>query len=152
MEQMQVGLFPRNHYGFPLERSHYRMIFPFHDFRKEASKRGLLVSPKYEDRPLLKVQGEGSFSLTARAGTSMKMTEIYRSIFKNILTKNPMKNVKVAIPKLTIAISENLFQNGDVFGNRDIKSEYKDHYNCIKECKAEAEIVVRKNDIRKNQK
>jgi hypothetical protein len=49
--------------------------------------------------------------MTARAGTSMKMTEIYRSIFKNIFTKNAMKNVKVAIPKLTIAISENLFQN-----------------------------------------
>ena len=42
----------------------------------------------------------------------MKMTEIYRSIFKNILTKNAIKNVKVAIPKLIIAISENLFQNG----------------------------------------
>jgi len=40
------------------------------------------------------------------------MTEIYRSIFKNILTKNPMKNVKVAIPILITAISENLFQNG----------------------------------------
>ena len=45
------------------------------------------------------------------AGISMKMDEIYRSIFKNILTKNPMKNVKVAIPKLMIAISENLFPN-----------------------------------------
>jgi len=50
-------------------------------------------------------------AMTARAGTSMKMTEIYRSIFKNIFTKNAMRNVKVAIPKLTIAISENLFQN-----------------------------------------
>jgi hypothetical protein len=39
------------------------------------------------------------------------MTEIYRSIFKNIFTKNAMRNVKVAIPKLMIAISENLFQN-----------------------------------------
>jgi len=39
------------------------------------------------------------------------MTKIYRSIFKNILTENPMKNVKVAIPKLIIAISEILFQN-----------------------------------------
>jgi hypothetical protein len=48
--------------------------------------------------------------MTVRSGISMKMTGIYRSIFKNILTKNPMKNVKVAIPKLIIAISENLFQ------------------------------------------
>jgi hypothetical protein len=48
--------------------------------------------------------------MTGRASTSMKMTDIYRSIFKNILTKNPMKNVKVAIPKLMTAISENLFQ------------------------------------------
>ena len=38
------------------------------------------------------------------------MTEIYRSIFKNILTKNPIKKVTVAIPKLIVAISENLFQ------------------------------------------
>jgi len=52
------------------------MIFPFHDFRKEASKRGLLFSPKYEDRPLLKVREKGNFSLTARARTLMKMTEI----------------------------------------------------------------------------
>jgi hypothetical protein len=59
-----------------------------------------------------KLRGDGSFSLTARADTSMKMTEIHRSIFKNILTKKLMKNVKVAIPKLMIAISENLFQNG----------------------------------------
>jgi hypothetical protein len=51
------------------------------------------------------------FAMTARAGTSMEMTEIYRSIFKTIFTKNAMRNVKVAIPKLTIAISENLFQN-----------------------------------------
>jgi len=49
--------------------------------------------------------------MTASTGTLIKMAGIYRSIFKNILTKNPMKNVKVAIPKLTIAISENLFQN-----------------------------------------
>ena len=42
---------------------------------------------------------------------SIKIIEIYTSIFKNILTKKPMKNVKVAIPKLMIAISENLFQN-----------------------------------------
>jgi hypothetical protein len=42
----------------------------------------------------------------------MNMTGIYRSIFKNIFTKKAMRNVKVAIPKLTIAISENLFQNG----------------------------------------
>ena len=87
------------------------MIFPPHDFRKEASKRGLLVSTKYEDWPLLKVQEEGSSSLTDKGRPSIKITEIYRSIFKNILTKNPMKNVKVAIPKLMIAISENLFQN-----------------------------------------
>jgi len=48
-------------------------------------------------------------------GLTLSVTEevcpAYRSIFKNILTKNPMKNVTVAIPKLTIAISENLFQN-----------------------------------------
>jgi hypothetical protein len=88
------------------------MIFPLHDFRKEASKRRLLVSPKYEDWPLLKVQEEGSSSLTDKVRPSIKITEIYRSIFKNILTKNPMKNVKVAIPRLMTAISENLFQNG----------------------------------------
>ena len=58
-----------------------------------------------------KTQGNGSTYLIARVGTSTKMTEIYRSIFKNILTKNAIKNVKVAIPKLSIAISENLFQN-----------------------------------------
>jgi len=72
----------------------------------------LLVSPKYEDWPLLKVQEEGSSSLTDKVRPSIKITKLYRSIFKNILTKNPMKNVKVAIPKLMIAISENLFQNG----------------------------------------
>ena len=88
------------------------MIFPLHDFRKGASKKGLLVSPKYEDWPLLKVQEEGSFSLTDKVRPSIKITGIYRSIFKNILTKNPMKNVKVAIPILITAISENLFQNG----------------------------------------
>ena len=38
------------------------------------------------------------------------MTEIYRSVFKNVLTKNPIKKVTVAIPKLIVAISENLFQ------------------------------------------
>jgi hypothetical protein len=53
--------------------------------------------------------------MTVRSGISMKMTGIYKSIFKNILTKNPMKNVKVAIPKLMMAISENLFQNGMPF-------------------------------------
>ena len=72
----------------------------------------MLVSPKYEDWPLLKVQEEGSSSLTDKVRPSIKITKLYRSIFKNILTKNPMKNVKVAIPKLMIAISENLFQNG----------------------------------------
>jgi hypothetical protein len=60
----------------------------------------------------VKGSGDGNFSLTAKVSTSIKMTEIYRSIFKNILTKNPMKNVKVAIPILITAISENLFQNG----------------------------------------
>ena len=79
---------------------------------KKRQKGGLLVSPKYEDWPLLKVQEKGSSSLTDKVRPSIKITKIYRSIFKNILTKNPMKNVKVAIPRLMIAISENLFQNG----------------------------------------
>jgi hypothetical protein len=71
-----------------------------------------IVDFRMKERTNVKISGDGSFSLTAKASTSIKMTKIYRSIFKNILTKNPIKNVKVAIPKLMIAISENLFQNG----------------------------------------
>jgi len=71
--------------------------------KRRCSSNFLLVTTK--------TQGNGSSCLTARVITSTKMTEIHRSIFKNILTKNPMKNVKVAIPKLMTAISKNLFQN-----------------------------------------
>ena len=67
---------------------------------------------RLEERINVKSSGDGSFFPTARVSISIKMTEIYRSIFKNILTKNPMKDVKVAIPILITAISENLFQNG----------------------------------------
>jgi len=40
MEQMRVGLLPRNHYGFLLERLYYRTIISLHDFRKEELKGG----------------------------------------------------------------------------------------------------------------
>jgi hypothetical protein len=35
VEQMRVGFFPRNHYGFLLERLYYRTIIALHDFRKK---------------------------------------------------------------------------------------------------------------------
>jgi hypothetical protein len=46
MEQMQVGLFLRNHYGFLFERLYYRTIIALHDFtkRKKALDKGVVRS------------------------------------------------------------------------------------------------------------